>query len=401
MGNILEYQRKVEESITSVGGYWRPLSGLARVMEEIGEVGELIHNNSSRGEINNELADVFIISTCLANQYCANLSLEYKKIGYSGNIIKLMEMIEVEDDILELYIKLVRQAGRLGRIVNHYDGDKRKKEGEENLILSKEIAELHIILFTMAKTLSIDIFESVTEVLVRNSKRDKGRFVTLYDPTTVSSLKRFENIVKSTHCIFATTAKIWSSPVFNQKFSIEENLKLSCEVLSRFNRCAEYEGLDGFVIEILGHEYGDSIQNLSKTVNKVLRYLSDNDPSAVNCMNENIIDPKWRFSFGGVTFFITTFAPCYPINHPRYSHNDGSTFIFLQPEFSFDHHGIHRENPKRESIKERVRENFKKNNSEYNVSLVQQNIEVYKYVKPIHKDEPPIAWWETRQLQHI
>lgn len=397
----MNFQKKVDESIIILGGYWKPLSALARVIEEVGEVGELIYQESSQNEYADELSDVFIITTCLANQYCADLNIEYKNLGYTGNIEKLRRMINPNKELISSFINLVNQTGKIARIINHYEGDKKKKEGEENSRLSTELARLHLILFEIAEIKGINIFERISLVLEKNLKRDKGRFDVLSDPTTNFSLKRFNNLVKKTDCIFATSAKVWSAPDFNSAWSIERNLEGTCEVLKRFNKCAESEGLDGLVIEIYGENHGKNISELSVTVNRVLRYLSDKDPTGIHCMEKNILDSKWRFSFGGQTFFITVFAPCYPVNHPRYSHNDNSTFIFLQPEFSFDHHGISSANVKRDAIKEKIRKKFKDNGSAYNVNLVKQNIEVYKYVKPLNIDDSPIEWWKAKQLQYV
>ncbi|KFZ32603.1 hypothetical protein JS44_00080 [Anoxybacillus flavithermus] len=70
--------------------------------------------------------------------------------------------------------------------------------------------------------------------------------------------------------------------------------------------------------------------------------------------------------------------------------------MLLQPEFSFDHNGIHAGNPKRELIKEKIRSKFRENGSEYNIDLVRQPLEVYKYVKPINIDDVPVRWWEEK-----
>jgi FPC/CPF motif-containing protein YcgG len=39
----------------------------------------------------------------------------------------------------------------------------------------------------------------------------------------------------------------------------------------------------------------------------------------------------WRFLFCDEPFFITTFAPCYPAHHSRYSYGEPSTWILFQP----------------------------------------------------------------------
>nr|WP_253263345.1 YqcI/YcgG family protein [Anoxybacillus sp. EFIL] len=288
------------------------------------------------------------------------------------------------------------QASKISRILNHYEGDKTPKCGEDTCRVASEIAKLHVILVSISKSLKGNLFEEIERVLLKNLSRDKGRFGHSQDPTTSSSIQRFKKVAEKTNCIFSSRAKIWGSYNFVEDLSLEENLENNLKLLKRFNRVAPCEGLDGFVIEVYGKEYGDRLDNLSKTLRRVLTYLSDKDPAKIHCMNQNILRSDWRFSFGGQTFFVTTFAPCYPKKHPRYSHNPFSTFVLLQPEFSFDHNGIHAGNPKRELIKEKIRSKFRENGSEYNIDLVRQPLEVYKYVKPINIDDVPVRWWEEK-----
>ena len=47
-----EIQQKIDTMILHLGGYWRPLSGLARLLEEVGEVG---------GALRREARDEFIL----------------------------------------------------------------------------------------------------------------------------------------------------------------------------------------------------------------------------------------------------------------------------------------------------------------------------------------------------
>ncbi|PIC05932.1 hypothetical protein CS060_02705 [Anoxybacillus flavithermus] len=372
---------------------------MARLSEEVGEVAEEIRGNGEDGNLIKELSDVFIISTCLANQYCVNLDEEFANMGYCSNTNKLYDSIPECCDITESFLNVSVQLSKISRILNHYEGDKVRKKGESASRVSTEIAKLHVLLVSISKSLKGDLFEEVDQVLQKSLSRDKGRFGYFQDPTTSLTIQRFKKVAEKTSCIFSSRSKIWGSYSFIESMSLEENLEKNLKLLERFNRVAPFEGLDGFVIEAYGKGYGDTLENLSYTLKRVLKYLSDNDPAKAHCMNQNILKPDWRFSFGDQTFFITTFAPCYPEKHPRYSYNPFSTFIFLQPEFSFDHHGIHSGNAKRESIKEIIRKKFRENGSEYNIDLVRQPLEAYKYVKPINVDDAPVKWWEKEVVQ--
>src|SRR5450830_1765616 len=120
ISEIGRIQNKVQDTVVSLGGYWRPLSALARVLEEVGEIGELLACNGAvpLGAVAAELADVFVISTCLANQYCARLSCEYKNLEWK-RIRSPAYPSDKIGDLLRLDLcHLAHRAGRLARVIN-------------------------------------------------------------------------------------------------------------------------------------------------------------------------------------------------------------------------------------------------------------------------------------------
>jgi NTP pyrophosphatase (non-canonical NTP hydrolase) len=95
---IDEAQKKVDEVIMHYGEYWEPLSQLARLTEEVGELARAInikfggkkskHENDGR-EIEKELADVFTSVLAIANLHKINLAEEFKeKIAYDFEKMK-------------------------------------------------------------------------------------------------------------------------------------------------------------------------------------------------------------------------------------------------------------------------------------------------------------------------
>src|SRR4051794_9625151 len=90
---IKELQDRIHAHIKSVGGYWSPLSTLARITEELGEFCAALENAKNSQEQALELADLFIITTCLANQYCAHLDEEYKKHNIPDNLCHILNEI--------------------------------------------------------------------------------------------------------------------------------------------------------------------------------------------------------------------------------------------------------------------------------------------------------------------
>lgn len=123
--------------------------------------------------------------------------------------------------------------------------------------------------------------------------------------------------------------------------------------------------------------------------------LAEHDPTGVNCFATNVESEAWQFSFNGTRFFITTFAAFYSEDHSRYSQRQDSAFIYFQPEYSFDHHGVSAANPDRERMKERIRREFATHGVPYSVELVTQPVEAYKYVKPLKLGDTPVEWWNA------
>ncbi len=85
--NIVEMQRIVNDWIKDNGGYWDPLSMLAAITEELGEVArELNHlekyKKKKESEIPKgldiELGDLIFSIICLANYYDINLDKSFK-----------------------------------------------------------------------------------------------------------------------------------------------------------------------------------------------------------------------------------------------------------------------------------------------------------------------------------
>lgn len=392
-----QLQEKIDQTVRELGGYWTPLSAFARVSEELGEISEIVLTFPlDTPALTAELADLYIITTCLANQYCVKLSDEYKTLGYNPNQPKSQTIDHTAIDTVEKIVpSLAGQIGKLARILNYYEGQKKKKTTDETKSLREEIAKLHLIIFAVADFLKVDIKSVIEANLIHSQKRDVNRFDLSRDPITEESLEHFQAVIDSTLCPFAPDAKIWGAKAWDKALNFEENITSNLSWLERFAKVCDPEQLDGFVIEVKLDENNHSdLISLGKLLNQTLRVISTNDPAGQNCMDEEIETPTWRFSFGGVTFFISTFSDLYGPDNSRHSPHPGSFFVFFQPEKSFDHHHIHRDNPKRDNIKQNIRQSFKDHHRGYDVALVEQKIEAYKYLKPLHLSELPIKWWE-------
>eukprot|EP01111_Echinosteliopsis_oligospora_P003057 TRINITY_DN14923_c0_g1_i1.p1 TRINITY_DN14923_c0_g1~~TRINITY_DN14923_c0_g1_i1.p1 ORF type:complete len:204 (+),score=10.31 TRINITY_DN14923_c0_g1_i1:32-643(+) len=162
-----------------------------------------------------------------------------------------------------------------------------------------------------------------------------------YDPTQAPSLSTFSVVMKNTHCLFAKKAKMWGSAPWNHEWSIEQNVEACFPAFLDFTERSREEHIDGFVIEVIGADYCTTLDQFSNTVRRVLAHLSAHDPCEDNVVNKPYIGHRgWRFCWNKQYLFITSFAPCYPDFHARYSFEAPHTscFVLFQPEHSFSYH---------------------------------------------------------------
>src|SRR3954447_2546569 len=126
-------QRLVRETMIAAGGYWRPLASVARLLEELGELSELLETSTEGEDLGGELADLWIITTALADQFLS----EVEEPGTGSEATADLGM-------------LLAAAGPIARVVNHYDGPKVPRTGEPMPTLQGSIAGFHMSLLAFA-----------------------------------------------------------------------------------------------------------------------------------------------------------------------------------------------------------------------------------------------------------
>jgi hypothetical protein len=282
------------------------------------------------------------------------------------------------------------------------------------------------------------------------------------------SLQHFSNVTTNTQCIFAKRAVLRGSADYNPQQPLEQNLSRSLPAFIEFtmkikemyghikhnaselfaqssgltngksaklvNNIPKTEQLDGFVVEIIGEDFGNTVDNFAQIVRRTLQFFSDNDPVAIEahaqrdyssstdvyhhrgvdirCLRplnrsaHEINSSAWYYRFLGESYFITTFAPCYPVNHSRHSfsgeESQNSCFVLFQPEFSFLYHNISADTALTEwesptTDRDRIRAAYRKNNREYYVPQSSNYPTAQHIVPPLeNKDfaqEKYVKWW--------
>lgn len=118
-------QQLVRATLAHVGGYWRPLAAVARLLEELGELAELLQGTAQeRAELASELADLWIITTAVADQFLGEVAEPGSRPpGARGSQDDDARTADAPDAQLR---PLVVAAAQIARIVNYYDGPKRR-----------------------------------------------------------------------------------------------------------------------------------------------------------------------------------------------------------------------------------------------------------------------------------
>ncbi|WP_339062140.1 hypothetical protein [Tepidibacillus marianensis] len=320
---VRDYQQKVDQAVRELGGYWRPLSGLARVTEELGELSELIMcSEVDREELGGELADLFVITASVGNQYCLDLNEEFSLMGYPNHIDELYQVITSAANKEIGLMKLLARAGQIARILNHYEGDKKKKPTGKKRRLGEEIAKFNIDLIALANFTDIPLFTYVDQIIDRDVERDRNRFDVTHDPTTEPSVDHFYKLAKGTP--YEKLRKIWGSYEWDEALKLEDNLQRSLLTFQRFVKVTENEGLEAFVLEIVGEEWIADEASRNQTIQRTLQFFYQYDPFIgkepyVNDLG--LHELTYRFHFHGVEF------DWIPMIH------DQSLFILFIPKY--------------------------------------------------------------------
>lgn len=298
-----------------VGGYWRPLAGVARLLEELGELAEsLAAPTGAADALAGEMADLWIITTALADQFLGEVA-EPGTLCPGG---------QAPHDPLG---ELVAAAGLIARILNHYDGPKTPRSVAGWPSLEQAVAEFDRTLAHLARAQDVDLGAAVSRKLAEIPIRDSGRFERHErDPSTAACLDRFRLIDRVSADFDPARARLWGSQVwFDGACS---NLETIAWTLGSFTRAAARERLDAYVI---AGPPCSSAGQLEKWVGELLGELEDRDPIGERALDEVLGGGTGALlEFNGLPMIVAVFSPLYPSGDPR--HSPSGTFLVLRPQ---------------------------------------------------------------------
>lgn len=292
MQEMIRLQQKVDETIRALGGYFRPLSGLARLIEEVGEVGEALEAADHQA-LKAELVDVLMISTCLSNQYVTDLAGQHRELGTE------------HDQEQGSFYRLVHEAGQVARVMNGYEGDKPPKKTEDIIPIGTSLARLQRELFRLARPLELDLLTEIDQTNAKNRQRDRARFALTRDPVTELTIDHFRSAT-------GNTERLWGAPAHEADLPLVAHIEAALPSLRRFVRCARIEGIAGFVIEA-PIERSDSLISVKEQADEIGRLIKEQTPLA----------------FKDAPYRIDVYAPQLGPVSPYHAEDDHRMFLVL------------------------------------------------------------------------
>jgi len=248
-------QAEVRRTMLEAGGYWRPLAAVVRLLEELGELVELLDGmRPDPGHLAGELADLWIITTALADQFRITVAEPGAGPRRAGSVSPAA---------------LVAAAGPIARVVNHYDGPKTPRATDRLPSLTEAIGRFHAELERLSAALGVDLTEAVADKLrVIRAGPDMGRFTPEdSDPSTAAVLGLLAP--------GAEQSRLWGAPGPDVRAPVGERAAALLPTLLAFTKAARPEGLDGYVI---GAPSPPGSAELEHWLDELLEELRRRDP---------------------------------------------------------------------------------------------------------------------------
>jgi hypothetical protein len=203
----------------------------------------------------------------------------------------------------------------------------------------------------------------------------------------------FNNVVRTTPCLFARQSRIWRSPQLNEIESPTAQRAIRC-TLRGFTHACRPERLDGYLLT-LPAEYGITVGRLAETTRSVVDLLAAS-PCARWRPYRSPRHPGWHLRFARQRYFVLTMGPCYPREHSRHSFGAAATFILLQPEAAFDRVVRPQDSGRiAPAVRSTIRQQYHANGQAYDIAITESPVEAERFVKPLVIGDDPVHWWES------
>jgi len=273
------------------GGYWRPLAAVARLLEELAELFELLGASPPpREELAGELADLWIITAALADQFRIAVREPGSRRAPAAEL-PASRAGELESDPASVVIA----AGQIARVVNYYDGPKTPRGPGSLPSLRSTIEAFHERLAGLCDALELELGEAVASKLAAiRAGGDMSRFARDdSDPSTAAVLE----LLGDGGC----AARLWGAPAPGAGPTAGGYGSTLAPSLLAFTKAAASERLGGYLI---GAPAPPGSAELDGWLTQLLNELRLADPGE----RAPAQPASGRFSFNGVELSVSVLA---------------------------------------------------------------------------------------------
>lgn len=313
-------RERVRATIGLVGSYWRPLAAVARLLEELSELAELDRDHSGYAS---ELADLWIITTALSDQFLG-------AVAEPGSHLPHRQ----PSDLLG---SLVTAAGRIARIVNYYDGPKTPRTFDGWMSLGEAVADFHRALDQAAYTCGVDLAKAVDTKLDAIPAIDTGRFSAYgHDPSIAASLELFRTTVISGAGFDVGRARMWGAPEWSS--NSELSIQAIVADLTSFTKAAAWERLDAYVICFPAQF--SSVTVLDEWLKHLLLEIAAHDPTGGDRPTAAgpVDAAERRFTFNGVSLLVSVISSFHDAVRPQDPLPDADDWTAVTRRLRMDAH---------------------------------------------------------------
>lgn len=160
-------QQQVDAMVQSLGGYWQATSAFLRLVEEVAECQEA-RASGDRTQWSEELADLLIITCCLAGRCDVNLQQMVNEQPKLPSACWHSELAWTQS--------LQQNMGELARTINAVEGEKPAKPGETLVPVAQSLARIALLVLAQAQSYLLPLQDAFTAKIDKVTKRDQNRF---------------------------------------------------------------------------------------------------------------------------------------------------------------------------------------------------------------------------------
>lgn len=209
----------------------------------------------------------------------------------------------------------------------------------------------------------------------------------------------FQRLVTATKCPFAARAQVALVRALANPSTLGRDIQRDAtSVLAYLTGRRRAVTPDMVVVPIRSPELCKDLPSCASLLHTLVVALARAAAQSPVTIYQGIDSCDWDLVFSGVRVFVLVFAHFYPSDHIRFSHSKDTSYFCIQPDSSFDRHGVSADHEGRRELSEDVQRRFETAGVDYFPHLTRDSPKSYRFIKPLTPDAPPVIWWKSPLL---